>query len=216
MTLQAVGLAVGRGQAPLFSGLDLRVEPGQAVHVRGANGRGKTSLLRVLCGLSRPWSGEVRWCGKGVDHRHDAFRADVLYIGHQASLKDELSALENVLFAQALAGQPISEEQGLKGLAEWGLLERAWQPARSLSQGQRRRVGLARLTASPAPRLIVLDEPFNALDQASVEQLSAQLDHLVSAGIALVYTSHLEGGWPSVQPQQLDLDHLSASRQEWA
>lgn len=190
MTLQASGLAYARGARTLFADLDFDVKPGEALRVAGRNGSGKTSLLRVLSGLAEPLRGEVRWQGRAIRAQRDVFHQALAYIGHGNGVKDDLSALENVRTSAALSGRACSSAQALQALRQMGLGNRAHLPARVLSQGQRRRVVLARLAIGPVAPLLVLDEPFNALDQESVEALSSWLNQQLAQGASVVYTTH--------------------------
>lgn len=217
MTLQAIGLVGGRGAharaQPLFSGVDFSLADGEALRVTGCNGSGKTTLLRTLCGLTEPQAGSLLWRGVPVwrtpgqerDHGHPAWPQDVHYIGHAAGLKGDLSALENLRFAQALAGRPCTHEQAEQALQALGLGPRlASAPARTLSQGQQRRAVLARL-ALPSdrdpPGLLVLDEPFNALDATSVAVLTDLLAQRLAQGAILVYTTHQGQSVPARRTQ---------------
>lgn len=190
MTLQARQLALSRGNRPLFTGLEFEVQPGTALRIVGRNGSGKTSLLRVLCGLSEPQAGAVHWRGQPVRTSREALHRDLLYIGHAAGLKDDLTACENLQLASTLAGRSCTRAQALHALQQLGLKGRAHLPARVLSQGQRRRVLLAHLAQPPSRALIVLDEPFNALDTDAVDHVSGLLLAQLAAGATLVYTSH--------------------------
>jgi heme exporter protein A len=187
--LQVIALGCERGGRPLFATQSFSLEAGQAMHIEGDNGSGKTSLLRMVCGLSQSASGEVRWGGQAIAEVRSAFFRDLLYVGHSLGLKDELSAVENLQTVSMLAGQPVSREQAFQALKSQGLGSRAHLPLRVLSQGQKRRVALARLQVSKA-KLWVLDEPFVALDRAAVETLQLVLQaHLQQEGI-LLFTSH--------------------------
>jgi heme exporter protein A len=187
--LQVIALGCERGGRPLFATQSFSLEAGQAMHIEGDNGSGKTSLLRMVCGLSQPASGEVRWGGQAIAEVRSAFFRDLLYVGHSLGLKDELSAVENLQTVSMLAGQPVSREQAFQALKSQGLGSRAHLPLRVLSQGQKRRVALARLQVSKA-KLWVLDEPFVALDGAAVQALQLVLQaHLQQEGI-LLFTSH--------------------------
>ena len=187
--LRGINLACVRGERPLFSGIDLEVDAGEWLHVRGANGVGKTSLLRLLAGLSSPSEGEIRWHGEPVDRCAAAYRGELLFLGHQGALKDDLTALENIELAGALDGSPPARADVLASLRRFGLQGRADLPVRVLSAGQKRRVLLARLLTRKA-RLWVLDEPFTALDSRAVEMLGELLaGHLAGGGMAVV-TSH--------------------------
>ena len=189
-TLELIGVSCVRGSRRLFDGIDAVIHAGQLLRVQGANGAGKTSLLRTLCGLSSPDRGEVRWNGQGLASQRDEFHRDLIYIGHAAALKDDLSALENLLAACLLGGQRPAPEALMQALAAAGLRQREHLSARSLSQGQRRRVALARLLLGPSARLWVLDEPFNALDTAAGDWLLGVLTGHLRRGGIVVLTSH--------------------------
>lgn len=184
--LTARGLSCIRGERPLFSGVDLDLAPGEWLHVRGENGAGKTSLLRILCGLSAPADGEIRWNG---DPARENFRRELLYLGHHGAVKEELTPLENLRLSAALDGRELSDREALSALGRFGLRGREELPVRVLSQGQKRRVLLARLVTRKA-RLWILDEPFTALDVKAVEMLSGLVaEHLAGGGMAIL-TSH--------------------------
>ena len=187
--LAAMALECIRGDRTLFSGISFALAAGAGLLVQGANGTGKTSLLRILVGLSPPAQGEVAWAGRPIRSLGEAYRREVLWCGHANALKDDLSALENVRAAGALAGRPIAEGEARDALERTGVGAQADLPVRSLSQGQKRRTALARLLFSRA-KLWVLDEPVAALDAGGVEWLAAAIDrHLETGGLAVV-TSH--------------------------
>lgn len=187
--LTAHGLSCTRGDRRLFSGLDLAVGPGEWLHVQGENGAGKTSLLRILAGLSPPAEGEVRWRGEPTRALAEEFRKELLFLGHHGAVKEELTPFENLTLAAGLDGNPLDETAALKALARFGLRGREDLPVRFLSAGQKRRVLLARLAARKAA-LWILDEPFTALDVKAVEMLSALIvEHVRDGGIAIL-TSH--------------------------
>ncbi len=191
-----------RGERQLFAGLDFTLESGQWLHVRGENGSGKTSLLRLLSGLSVPAAGEIRWHGEHIRHLGTQYREKLLFLGHQGALKEDLTGLENLTFAAALDGAALSDTQALAALRRFGLGARAELPVRVLSAGQKRRVLLARLLTRNA-RLWVLDEPFTALDVKAVDMLSALIgEHLTAGGMA-VLTSHQAMPIPGGQVLQL-------------
>lgn len=187
--LSASDLSCVRGDRSLFAGIDFAVEPGEWLHVRGANGSGKTSLLRLLAGLSQPAHGEIRWDGKRVKDDPQAFRAELLYLGHHAAVKEELTALENLQLASELDGDALPRAEAETALQRFGLKGREDLPVRFLSAGQKRRVLLARLVTRKA-KLWVLDEPFTALDTRAVQLLGTLIgEHLGEGGMAVV-TSH--------------------------
>lgn len=200
-TLELVGVSCVRGTRRLFEGVDAVVQPGQLLRVQGANGAGKTSLLRTLCGLSTPDRGEVRWSARSLANQRDEFHRNLIYISHAAALKDDLSALENLFAACILSGLRPEKAGLMKALADAGLRHREHLSARSLSQGQRRRVALARLLLEPSPLLWVLDEPFNALDTAASDWLSGVLTGQLRRGGIVVLTSHQPVAIDASQPQ---------------
>lgn len=209
--LQACALACERGGRRLFEGVEFALREGEALWLSGGNGSGKTSLLRLLAGLGLPAGGEVRWRGKPVRERREDYHRQVLYCGHAAGIKDDLSAWENLVYAAALAGRPIGREQAEAALARVGLDHIAMLPAHALSQGQRRRVALAKLNLDPLPPLLLLDEPFTALDAQAVEALSRRIaSHLDNGGMA-VYTTHQAHGLKPARLQHLDLDRLASA-----
>ncbi|HOB46904.1 MAG TPA: cytochrome c biogenesis heme-transporting ATPase CcmA [Zoogloea sp.] len=187
--LRVHGLACDRGDRRLFSAVDFSVAAGEWLQIEGANGAGKTSLLRILAGLAPAAEGHIEWEGRPVAEQRDEFHARLLYLGHAATIKEDLSALENLQTAAAVAGRPLPESTALAALRRIGLKGREDLPSRVLSQGQKRRVALARLLCSQA-RLWVLDEPFVALDVAAVAQLCEILDEHLARGGLLVFTSH--------------------------
>jgi heme exporter protein A len=187
--LAASELECVRGDRTLFSGLSFAVAPGAGLLVQGANGAGKTSLLRIAVGLAPPARGDVTWDGRPIRSLGPAYRREVRYCGHPNALKDDLTAVENVRAAAALAGRSMTSDAARGALAQVGVAAAADLPVRSLSQGQKRRTALARLALDGA-RLWVLDEPLAALDVGGAEWLAGMLDaHLAAGGMALV-TSH--------------------------
>jgi heme exporter protein A len=182
-------LACARGTRTLFRALSFDVAAGQVLRVEGANGAGKTSLLRLLAGLALPSAGEVRWCAAPIAAQREQYARELLYLGHVSALKDDLTPLENLRVMAQLHGDPADEATLRAALERWGLAA-VWRlPARLLSAGQRRRAALARLALTRA-RLWILDEPFNALDSAACEHLSRCIEQHVQQGGLTVITSH--------------------------
>lgn len=190
MSLQALNLGCTRGDLDLFAGISFSLSPGDALQVSGRNGCGKSSLLRILCGLAQPCAGEVRWHGRAVARVRDDYHARLIYIGHASGTKDELMAWENLAMAAMLVGIDVSRERAYDALEQVGLEEAADRPARVLSHGQRKRVALARLWLGLAQPLWILDEPFAALDADAVRQLRGLLERHLASGGMLVYTTH--------------------------
>jgi heme exporter protein A len=188
--LQVRDLACRRGPALLFSGLAFEVASGELLCVRGPNGCGKTTLLRCVTGLTRPDEGTVLWHGEPSQTDPERMRAGTVFAGHLAGLKDDLSAEENLEFSLRLRGAATTAGERLAALAAVGLEKRRRIPARRLSAGQRRRIGLARLALDPA-ELWILDEPLTALDDAGQALFVDLLDrHLARGGLALAATHH--------------------------
>lgn len=203
--LEVSNLKCVRGERPLFDGVGFRLESGKLLYLRGANGAGKTSLLRILCGLSPAESGQIRWNGVAIDELGEAYRQDLFYLGHHNALQEALTVNENLAFYAALAGTIPSEADTANALARLGLRGCQTRLVRHLSQGQKRRVALSRLMLNRA-RLWVLDEPFVALDQAAIQLLADLVAaHLNKGGLA-VLTSHQQVDIGTVPPQVLELN----------
>ncbi len=187
--LEVSNLACSRGDHRLFSGLGFALYPGQIMQVQGENGSGKTSLLRTLCGFIQPDEGKIAWEGSEVSDLGEDYFSRVLYLGHLNAIKDELSALENLHISAGLSGMKLSESGAIAALRRMGLKGRERLPTKVLSQGQRRRVALARLLVSDA-RLWILDEPLTALDVNAVALIEALLaEHLAKQGM-VIFTTH--------------------------
>ncbi len=195
--LSAQGLSLSRGTRQLFSGLSLSVVRGGATILRGPNGVGKTSLLRVLAGLTTPDEGAISVGSAATSALSPALRQTILYIGHANALKDELTTDENLSSQLALDGQTVAPEARFEALRSVGLLERRDVQARRLSQGQKRRIGLARLRmniGSQGKCVWLLDEPTNALDLEGTALFVQIIDAHLAAGGAAVIATHLSMG----------------------
>jgi len=204
------GLAVQRGERRLVTGLDMAVHPGEVVWLRGRNGCGKTTLLRLLAGLSWAEEGEVLWRGVRRRRSEAAWRAELLYIGHTNALKDDLVAGEALRFLARLQGRPADDASIGAALERLGMASRVAQPVRTLSQGQRRRVALARLALPQPPALWLLDEPFDALDDLGIVALNALLAEHAGRGGAALLTSHQALTMAAPAPRVLDLGARAA------
>lgn len=186
--LEVVNLACVRGDRPLFSDLSFALKPGELLHVVGANGTGKTTLLRTLCGLTRQAAGEIRWRGAETRALGDEFRNELAYVGHLNGIQGELTPVENLRAAAGLAG--AADPERIDAALETVRLSPYRRfPAKILSQGQKRRLALARLVLLRKP-LWILDEPFSALDVASVTLMTQALTGHLADGGMVVLTSH--------------------------
>jgi heme exporter protein A len=187
--LEVSNLACSRGDHRLFSGLSFVLHPGQIMQIQGANGSGKTSLLRTLCGFIMPDEGKISWEGCDVRELDEEYFAKMMYLGHLNAIKDELSALENLRIAAGLSGVELNEKDAIAALRRMGLKGRERLPTKVLSQGQRRRVALARLLVNDA-RLWILDEPLTALDVGAVTLIQELIaEHLAGDGM-VIFTTH--------------------------
>jgi heme exporter protein A len=186
--LTAQDLTCVRADRLLFKSVNVELAQGGLLYVLGENGSGKSSLLRLLGGLATPESGSVFWCGKPIKEDAETYHANVSYVGHLNGLKDDLTALENVSINARLASHDGDEQKALDALTAIGIERCAHLPVRVLSQGQKRRVALAKLWLTKAS-LWILDEPFSALDAASIPVLASRLSaHLSQGGMAIITT----------------------------
>lgn len=184
-TLVVRELACSRGDRTLFAPTSFTAAAGDIVWVRGANGQGKTTLLRTLAGLAAPSAGQIVW------QRSDDGAPRVVYLAHANAIKDELTVRESLRFLLDLGGTPVDDAAVDAALERFGLASRRDAFVRTLSQGQRRRVALARLAAQREPLPWLLDEPFDALDADGVEALAALIVEHAQHGGSIVLTSHL-------------------------
>ena len=189
--LELTDIACVRGERPLFSGLSFALEPADILVLRGSNGAGKSSLLRIVASLLTPVEGRIAWRGADIAEDPDAHRARLRYIGHLDGLKGALTVQENLLMAASIAGAdqnnvgPAMEALGVGPLRHL--------PARYLSSGQRRRTALARLVMSPAP-LWLLDEPTVGLDDDGVERLRRVIQRQRDGGGIVIAATHIDLG----------------------
>ena len=178
-----------RGNQTLFQSLNLQLDAGQWLYLQGENGAGKTSLLRILAGLTLPAEGDVLWQNTPIGKQRATYHQDLLYIGHHAGLKEDLTLTENLRAQLAIDGVKVTNTAIREALTRMGLGKRQHLPARVLSAGQKRRGLLARALLRPA-KLWILDEPFNALDVQAIAHVQDLLkSHLANGGL-LVLTSH--------------------------
>lgn len=194
--LETVALACERDWRMLFERLDLRLAAGEMLQVVGPNGSGKTSLLRLLCGLMQPTAGQVRLNGRPLEEQRGELARNLLWIGHAAGIKGLLTAEENLAWLCALH-QPADKTAIWRALEAVGLRGFEDVPCHTLSAGQQRRVALARLYLD-APPLWILDEPFTALDKQGVAQLEEHLArHCEDGGLVVLTTHHTLARMPA-------------------
>jgi len=189
--LEVVDLVCERGERRLFQDLSFTLAAGELLYVHGPNGSGKTTLLRTLCGLALPVAGEIRWKGQNIRRLDEEYHREMAYVGHLNGVKDEMTALENLEVVGRLNGVAASEERALEALRRLELTACAELPGKALSQGQKRRVALARLLLAPMA-LWIMDEPFNALDVKAVGMIQGVLSQHLDNGGMVVLTTHQE------------------------
>lgn len=215
--LEVINLACVRGDRLLFREVNFTLAPGGLLELRGPNGGGKTSLLRILCGLATPAEGEVRWNGTNIRRLREEYCESLAYVAHLNGVKDELTALENLLVAGRVSGNEMSRDEGEVTLEHVGLLNQRHLPARVLSAGQRRRLTLARLLAARA-KLWLLDEILTSLDDLGVDLVRKLITgHIDRGGLAIVAThQELKLSPPGLQtmnitsPGNTNADRMSA------
>jgi heme exporter protein A len=222
--LEARGLRRSFGGLRVLRGVDLTVLPGEAVVVAGPNGAGKTTLLRLLAGLMRPEAGEVRALGRPVRGEAATGRRAIGFVSHQSMLYDDLSLAQNLAFAARLHGLPRPAAAARAALESAGLGARADESPRRLSRGLAQRAAIARAVLHD-PRILLLDEPFTALDAAAAERLRADLSARLDQGLGLVLVTHrlgevwdlatrvavlAEGRWVTDEPRRGALDGFLA------
>jgi heme exporter protein A len=197
-------LGCTKGGRQLFKNVDCQLEAGHWLYVAGANGVGKTSLLRMVCGLASIEAGDILWNGTPIHAQRETYRQDLCYLGHLNALQESMTVDENLAFITALGGIAPDKAQTQAVLTRFGLRGRGRQLVRHLSQGQKRRVALTRLALSPA-RLWVLDEPYVAMDEAGVGLLADLIAQHLDAGGLAVLTSHQRVPIGNVPAQMLEL-----------
>ncbi|MCB1875999.1 MAG: cytochrome c biogenesis heme-transporting ATPase CcmA [Chromatiales bacterium] len=202
-SLVARDLECVRDDRVLFTRLSFELRSGGILQLEGPNGSGKTSLLRILCGLRLPDAGEILWCGESTSDLAGEFHRDIAYVGHLAGIKRELTPLENLRVTIGL-GRPRDGVDLEQALDEVGLYGFEDVPVRNLSAGQTRRVALARLLVARA-KLWVLDEPFTALDRKGVAYVERLLERHTAEGGLIALTTHHTVNVSDTQVQILNL-----------
>jgi heme exporter protein A len=227
--LVARGVRRSFGRVRVLHDIDLSLAPGDVLAVAGPNGAGKSTLLRVLAGLMRPTAGEVRVLGRPPAGDAGGTRRAIGLLSHQTLLYDDLTLAENLTFAARLYGLPRPAETARDALAAAGLGARAGDSPRRLSRGLLQRAALARALLHD-PRILLLDEPFTALDATSADRLRADLADRQAAGVGLVIVTHhlaevwdlatrvavmVDGRWVCDEPRSGPLDAFLPRYREW-
>ena len=186
--LETIHLECVRGERHLFRNLSFTLTGGELLHLQGRNGSGKTSLLRMLSGLLPPAEGDIRWRGESIRKLGEDYRRELCFLGHHNAIKEELTPFENLIASAKMADESLDEGAALDALETLGLAGREDLACRYLSQGQKRRVALARLV-NERRALWLLDEPFVALDTAAVDLVAGLIGaHLQRGGMAVLTT----------------------------
>jgi heme exporter protein A len=209
--LEVSNLECVRGERRLFAGVGFRLDAGEMLYLQGPNGSGKTSLLRMLCSLSPAQEGEIRWRGESIGKLGEDYRRELCHLGHHNAIKEELTPLENLLTSARLADEALDEGAALDALEQLGLAGREDLPCRYLSQGQKRRVALARLV-NERRALWILDEPYVALDSSAIALVAGLIGaHLQRGGLA-VLTTHQAVAVAAGMVHELVLEAAAGSR----
>lgn len=188
--LEANEISCSRGNRRLFSRLSFRIASGTALRIHGVNGAGKTSLLRMLAGLSPTADGRIAWCGQPLAELGDDYSKQIIFVGHTNGLKAYLSPCENIRLGLSVLGISVTDAAVRGALEDEGLGSIADIPVQRLSAGQQRRTALTRIAFAGERKLWVLDEPFSSLDDAAVARLSTRIARHLTGGGIVAYTTH--------------------------
>lgn len=189
MMFEAQALECIRDDRLLFSELSFTVGEGEVLQIEGPNGSGKTSLLRIICGLRLPESGQVNWYGESIRGNREDYYANMVYIGHLPCIKGDLTVMENIRSLLDARSQTLGNDVIEAALAKVGLASYEDVPGKALSSGQRRRILLAFVHLSQA-KLWILDEPLTALDVQGVALMESMILEHREAGGSVVFTTH--------------------------
>lgn len=206
--LEITNLQCVRGDNCLFQDLNFSLSDGELLHLKGANGTGKTTLLRALSGLLRPVEGDILLDQRSLFKHRDEYFAQITYLGHLNGIKGDLTTYENIQLHADLNGIAISQSEVDNALQALGLLSRAELPVKVLSQGQQKRVALARLLVMKR-RLWLLDEPFVALDVKAVDWLQQIIGNQLKNNAMVVLTTHQEVSIDASSKRELTLGSMA-------
>ena len=227
--LEARGLQRSFGRFRILRGIDLTLQPGEAVVVVGPNGAGKTTLLRLMAGLLRPDAGELRVLGEPLGGSRPA-RAAIGFLSHASLLYEDLTLQENLVLAARLYGLTRPKDRAAQALQAADLSGRGHELPRRLSRGLLQRVALARALLH-SPRIMLLDEPFSSLDAAATLRLMDDLRIRLAQGAGLVLVTHqvaeawelatriavlVSGRWVTQEPRQGSADAFLSRYQQMA
>lgn len=178
-----------RDDRELFTGLSFDLPESTVLQIEGANGTGKTSLLRILSGLRRPDEGDVSWCGESIFDNREDYYEHMVYIGHLPCIKGDLTAEENIRVLLDTRSRSIKGSEIYDALAKVGLAGFEDVPGKALSSGQRRRILLAFILLCQS-RLWILDEPLTALDVQGVDLMEQMILEHRAGGGSVIFTTH--------------------------
>jgi len=202
--LEVIDLECIKCYSTLFHSVSFALAESQALHVKGANGSGKTSLLRIVAGLSRPESGVIKWRDRNIIKDRSSYLENIVYQAHHNGIKKELTARENLLFASSI--QMFSRKKDIDHAFEkLDITHISHLPCHQLSAGQRQRVTIARVVLSNA-KLWILDEPDNALDKTGIRILEECIINHMEGGGMVVFSSHHAIQLGTFQPLELVLE----------
>ena len=187
--LEAQSLECVRDDRLLFSDLSFSVAEAEVLQIEGPNGCGKTSLLRIICGLRLAEAGQVLWSGEMIQANREDYYANMVYIGHLPCIKAELTVLENVRALLDTRSLSVIDVVIETALAKVGLASYEDVPGKALSSGQRRRILLAFVELARA-KLWILDEPLTALDVQGVALMESMIVEHRAAGGSVIFTTH--------------------------
>lgn len=196
----------------LFSDLSFAVADAEVLQIEGPNGSGKTSLLRIICGLRLPEAGQVMWQGESISANREDYYANMVYIGHLPCIKADLTVMENVRSLLDTRSLTLSDVVIEAALAKVGLASYEDVQGKALSSGQRRRILLAFIELARA-KLWILDEPLTALDVQGVDLMELMILEHRAAGGSVVFTTH-HGMQLDCEMRSVQLGRIKLQQQE--